>query len=225
MRESVVFYRSFYESIAELPDNDRLAVYDALFQYALDDKDPDLSGVPLAIFKLMKPQVDANNRKYENGKKGGRKKANQNQNETKTKPKRNQKQTKGEANVNDNVNVNDNDNDNGNVKGTLTEWIADIVPENLRPAFTEWASMRKSIKKPVSSRATVQRAYNTLIKLSKSEHTQIRIIEQSIDRCWSSFYELKDKEQAPRYKDFEKEKPRQGTQMPDEIRQRLNQIF
>ena len=223
MRESVVFYRSFYESIAELPDNDRLAVYDALFQYALDDKNPDLSDVPLAIFKLMKPQVDANNRKYENGKKGGRKKANQNQNGTKAKPKRNQKQTKSQPNVNDNVNVNVND--NVNVKGTLSEWIADIVPENLRPAFTEWANMRKQYKKPIPSRDSVQRAYNKLSRLSQNEKTQIKIIEQSIDGGWASFWELKDKEQTPRYKDFEKEKPRQGTQMPDEIRQRLNQIF
>ena len=117
MRDSLVFYRSFYESVAELSDDDRLKVYDALFKYALDGEEPSLSGAPLAIFKLMRPQVDANNRKYENGKKGGRPKANDNHNKTKAKPNNNQSKAKPKpnvnVNVNDNVNDNDNDNDNG----------------------------------------------------------------------------------------------------------------
>ena len=94
---------------------------------------------------------------------------------------------------------------NNNKGETLSDWIDDIVPETLRPSFLEWADMRKAIKKPVLSRATVQRAFNTLTKLSTNESVQIRIIEQSVDRCWASFYELKEKEQAPRYKDFEKD--------------------
>lgn len=110
MRDSFVFYRSFFESFSDLSKKDKLALFDALCNYALNDVEPELTGAPSAMFKLLKPQVDANNRRYENGKKGGRPKGNQT--ETKTKPNNNQTKTKTKPNVNDNVNVNDNDNDN-----------------------------------------------------------------------------------------------------------------
>ena len=106
IRDSFVFYRSFMESLICFDDQTRLAVYDALTQYALNGIETELNGSALGIFKLIKPQIDANNRRFENGQKGGRPK---NQTETKQKPKENQTKTKVEPNVN--VNVNDNVND------------------------------------------------------------------------------------------------------------------
>lgn len=107
----------------------------------------------------------------------------------------------------------------------VEDWIHDIIPEELQADFKTWADMRKQIKKPIVTEETVRRRYNTLMRLSKNPETQKRIIRQSIDRCWADFYELKDKEQAPRYKEFEKEEPTQGVEMPEEIRQNLNKIF
>ena len=72
MRDSFIFYRSFYESFEGLSKKDKLILFEAICNYALNDVEPQLSGVPLAMFKLLKPQVDANNRRFENGKKGGR---------------------------------------------------------------------------------------------------------------------------------------------------------
>ena len=92
MRDGFIFYRSFFESFENLSKKDKLVLFDALCNYALNDIVPELSGTTAAIFKLLKPQVDANNRRYENGKKGGRPK--QNQTETKTKPNHNQTITK-----------------------------------------------------------------------------------------------------------------------------------
>ena len=92
MRDGFVFYRSFFESFEDLSKKDKLILFDALCNYALNDIVPELTGTTNAIFKLLKPQVDANNRRYENGKKGGRPKANQT--ETKTKPNDNQTETK-----------------------------------------------------------------------------------------------------------------------------------
>ena len=94
------------ECLTCFDDQTRLAVYDALTLYALDGIEPELTGGALGIFKLIKPQIDANNRRFENGQKGGRPK---NQTITKIKPKDNQTETKVEPNVN--VNVNDNVND------------------------------------------------------------------------------------------------------------------
>ena len=88
MRDSFIFYRSFYESINELDQNDKIAIFEAICSYALDGKKPTLKGPAKAVFLLIQPQIDANTRKYQNGCKGGRpKKPNNNQNETK--PKRN----------------------------------------------------------------------------------------------------------------------------------------
>lgn len=100
-RTSFVFYRSFYEAINGLPKNVRLEVYDAIAQYALNGTEPEqLSAMARSMMLLVKPQIDVNQRRYENGCKGGRPnnedvEANgENRKETEEKPKRNQKITK-----------------------------------------------------------------------------------------------------------------------------------
>lgn len=118
-RDSFIFYKSFYEAIAELEsEEDQLAALKAIIEYALGILDKPTSGVAAMALKFAKPQIDANNRKYENGKKGGRatnKEPNANQTETKPKPNANQTETKAEPNTQNaepNVNVNVNDNVN-----------------------------------------------------------------------------------------------------------------
>lgn len=117
MKDSFIFYRSFYDSLKEIPDDEQIKVYKAISEYALNNNELELTGVAKAIFLLIKPQIDANNRKYENGKKGGAPKGNKNaqknnQETTKKQPKNNLKTTEQQPNVNDNVNVNVNDNVN-----------------------------------------------------------------------------------------------------------------
>ncbi len=121
MADSFVFYESFYEAIEEIEDEAvQLAIYKAISRYALCGEEPQLKGTPSAIFKLVRPQLDANRKRRENGKNGGR----PNQEETKPKPNNNQDITNGEPNNNQditngepNVNVNGNANVNGNEEG------------------------------------------------------------------------------------------------------------
>ena len=110
MRDSFIFYRSFYEAIKILDDRDRLEIYDAICEYAMNGNDTQMEAVGRAIFALIKPQIDANNKRYGNGAKGGRPK-------TKAKPKQNQTITKPKPNVNENDNENVNVNDNGGYRG------------------------------------------------------------------------------------------------------------
>ena len=114
MRDSFIFYKSFVDALNNLDDETRLQCYDAISKYAITGEEPDVHGVALSIFSLIKPQLDANNKRYENGRKGG-KKPNDNQNVTKAEPKPNQTETKAEPNENVNVNENDNENVNENV--------------------------------------------------------------------------------------------------------------
>lgn len=108
-RDSFVFYTSFSDAISELDEASRLAVYEAIVQYASTGDMPELSGVPKAIMTLIKPQIDANTRRYENGSLGGRpaKEEKENRRKTESKPNKNQNETKRKPNVNDNVNDND----------------------------------------------------------------------------------------------------------------------
>lgn len=117
MRESFVFYRSFLEAAKYLPSDLKAQFLTAIIEYALNGtEDDDAEPVIKSLMMMAKPQIDKNNIRYENGKKGGRprtkiegiedeEKPNENQNETEEKP----NETKPEPNVNVNVNVNDND--------------------------------------------------------------------------------------------------------------------
>lgn len=72
-RDSFIFYRSFYEAIKEISEQEQLNVYRAITEYALNQKEIEIAGVSKAIFTLIKPQLDANFQKYLNGKKAKRK--------------------------------------------------------------------------------------------------------------------------------------------------------
>ena len=113
-RDSFIFYRSFYEAISELPKENQADTYNAIMQYALNQEEINLTGISKAIFSLVKPQLDANYKKYENGKqKKSKTVAKQKQNVSKTGTNVNDNEN---VNVNDNENVNENDNENDNVK-------------------------------------------------------------------------------------------------------------
>lgn len=152
MRDSIIFYRSFYEAISQLPLEMQGKVYSAIFEYSLNFNEIILEGLPKAIFTLIKPQLEANNRRYENGSKGGRKK----QKETKTEPKRNQKETKIEANDNDNDNDNDNNNNNSIV----------ISSVDFKSLAEYWNLSFKNKNIPKIDKMTPKRkkAVNTIVK-------------------------------------------------------------
>ena len=107
-RDSFVFYRSFFEAISELPNDELAQVVRSACEYALNGNEIEMSGISKAVFILMKPQIDANNRRYSNGMKGGRE-PKRNQTGTKQEPSDNQDVTKETPNVNDNVNDNVNE--------------------------------------------------------------------------------------------------------------------
>lgn len=109
MRDSFVFYRSFFEALQDVPIEERACIYDAICAYSLNDIEPKLTGMQLAIFKLIRPNIDSNKRKYENGKKGasfgkkGGRPKKDNPSQTPTKPQDNPSQTR---NVDDDVDAN-----------------------------------------------------------------------------------------------------------------------
>mgnify|MGYP001112534174 FL=1 len=70
-RESFIFYRSFYEAISCMPPEVQIEIYPAICEYALFGKSPkNLSEIAKGMFALIKPNIDVNTARYENGKKG-----------------------------------------------------------------------------------------------------------------------------------------------------------
>ena len=118
-RDSFIFYRSFYEAISELPKENQADSYNAIMRYALDQEEIELTGISKAIFSLVKPQLDANYKKYENGK----------QKKSKTEAKQKQTKSKKVTNVNENVNENDNVNvnDNDKVSDSCVDGLQKII--------------------------------------------------------------------------------------------------
>lgn len=141
MRDSMLFYRSFYEAVKDLDAESFKKAVCTLLNYGLDGISPDTTGIEKTIFILAKPQIDKNNVRYQNAKKGGRTKSepNNNQNDTKRKPNDNQDKTKSEPSSNQtqtkrvpNVNVNDNDkaNVNGNVNNIISSEVDESTPSS-----------------------------------------------------------------------------------------------
>ena len=70
MRDSMIFYRSFYDSLTGLSPIIKSEVYDAIFSYGLDFTEPTFTDeIARALFTLIKPQIDANIKRYNNGNK------------------------------------------------------------------------------------------------------------------------------------------------------------
>lgn len=71
MRDSVIIYRSFYEAIKEIPNENQAEVWRSIFEYSLNSVDPILTGISKTVFTLIKPQIDANIKRRERGKENG----------------------------------------------------------------------------------------------------------------------------------------------------------
>ena len=86
MKHGFVFYRSWLEAIEELPDALMFELLKAIVYYGLNQEEPaEMTAQARSYWKLIKPIIEANNKRYENGKK-----AKQKQNVSKTEAKEKQ---------------------------------------------------------------------------------------------------------------------------------------
>jgi len=127
MSDSFVFYRSFHEALKDLSREQYGNIMFAINDYALNKIEPELSGVEKIVFTLVKPQLDANMKRQEEGKKGGRPRTSLNTEKpaVSEKPKNqkpmvseNEENKKPNDNENENLNDNDNLNSSGETAGT-----------------------------------------------------------------------------------------------------------
>ena len=118
-RDSFLIYRSFVESINNLPEHLQLPLYKAISNYGLDQQDPDFGTSPdsyilRALWITFKPLLDKNYQRWQHSLGGGPPKGSHNNPNGRRGKGTNQELTENLPNVNVKVNVDEKVNDNDN---------------------------------------------------------------------------------------------------------------
>ena len=146
MRDSMIFYRSFYESVNGLSPVVKAELYDAIFEYGLNFQEIEFTNeISKALFTLIKPQLDANIKRFENGKKP---KTKQIESKTEAKDKQNESKVEANNNVNDNVNKNENI-EKRKIKfyDAIAKYVDEYPKQMLRDFFNYWSEHGENDKK------------------------------------------------------------------------------
>ena len=183
MRDSSIFYRSFYEAIKSLPESNQLEVYNAIFEYSFNFNEIELTGLSKTIFTLIKPQLEANKKRFENGTKPKVKPE-----KSKTEAKQKQKISKAEANNNVNNNDNDNEKVNKNKVNEIENNNFDFKSALISYGFntelvSDWMQVRKS-KKATNTETSFN---NFVSQVEKSGVDKNEILKICISRDWKGF--------------------------------------
>ena len=206
-RDSFIFYRSFFEAIDEVDEKQQLIVYRAIAIYALNREEPQLNGIAKVLWRLIKPQLDANWKRYDNGCKGaehGVKGGNPNFSKGKPNPYYN-----NVDNPEDNPNItatitpnnNDNENDNENVndrkknikKKSLSSPVdlPEYVEDDFKEVFADWLLFKREKRQTYKPRG-MKSCYKKLVELSGNDPMKARlIVEQSISNNYAGLFPLK----------------------------------
>ena len=188
-RTQFTFYRSFASALKRIrKDADRAKAYDAICDYALDGKEPDLSGLPDAAaiaFDLIRPVLDTSKRKSENGKRG----ANAKREKEDSKPKAKQKQasnkskqndSKPEANAKRGETSSEKEKEKEKEKELENECYLPLTP-SLREIVKQWVTYkaeRKEAYKPTGLQKLVSQIANETEKYG--EKAMADVIERSM---------------------------------------------
>lgn len=211
MRDSVVFYKTFYDCIKELPEESGYILYNAVCEYAFNGTEPDLSGLEAGIFGMIKVQIDANNKRYENGKKGaehgkkgGRPKKGEESDgdavpekeetpkgipcDKAENPKGDITSEKEETpNENDNVNENENikkETPNGVKKSIITVSKETVSQADVRRIMEKWNTLNIYGISPISKLNSGSKRYELLV--SRVKQYSIQDVLAAIDRIKDS---------------------------------------
>ena len=176
-RQWFIFYYSFFEAISDLPNENKLELYEAIAEYSFTFNEPtNLTGISKTMWKLIKPQLDANNKRFIDWKKGGRptKKTSGFENE---KPKEKEKEKVKEKD-----------------KEKDKEKIINHPSDEFDDALNEFVLMRKKIKKPITEK------WIDLIKSKLNEmypddkQLQIKCLYKSIENSWQWVFALSEQD-------------------------------
>ena len=181
------FYKSYYEALKEIPDDNKKEILFAMINYIFEDKKPKFKGINKIIWTLIEPNLNTSKNKS-NGKSGApignqnaRKlgKNSEENNSIKKQSKNNQKTTNDLKDISlslslSNIIINNNNNIN-----------------NIYNLFKEYINLRIKNKYNISD-TIIKRLINKLNEYGKSDEEKIEIISQALNGAWKDFYPLKE---------------------------------
>ena len=181
-RDTFIIYRSFYESMTPLEDSLKLKLYEAICEFSLNGEDIELEGVAASLFMLMRPILEANNKRYLNGKSS---KTIGSAKQTRSKAEGSAKQTRSKMLTNK-----DKDKDKDKDKNQIG---LPFSSDKFRKVWSDWKEYKNTehkfkYKSPISE----QGALTGLVRLAGNggEKECIAIIEHSIENGWKGFFKL-----------------------------------
>lgn len=193
MRESIIFYRSFYEAIKDLKTDIQGEIYTAIMEYGLYGKETEnLGPIARSIFTLVKPQIDKNIKRYENGCRGGRPNRNKSEQEPKEKD-----------NVNDNKNIppiippageKEGEGEEKNKRKRARPPIdTGFIDAPFRGVMDKWLEYKRARGQTYKSEASIKTCYKKLLEMSGDDPVKAEaIVENSIANNYAGLFPIKN---------------------------------
>lgn len=207
-KDSFILYLEQKQIFEMLTNEEAGQLIKAIFEYEDTGQIINLDRSLQIAFLPIKSALDRNKEKYENvvkrNKRNIEKRWKKENTKNTTGKKGIQENTKNTDNEHDNDNERDNENDNEydndkKEKNKKKKTFDDILAENhftkeLEDTIRDFIDMRKTIKKPMTSKA-LELLLRNLEKLTNLEEEKIAILNQSIEHGWQTVYPLKNNNQ------------------------------
>ena len=207
-KDSFILYLEQKQIFEMLTNEEAGQLIKAIFEYEDTGQIVNLDRSLQIAFLPIKSALDRNKEKYENvvkrNKRNIEKRWEKENTKNTTGKKGIQKNTKNTDNEHDNDNERDNENDNEHdkdkkEKNKKRKTFDDILAEKnftkeLEDTIRDFIDMRKTIKKPMTSKA-LELLLRNLEKLTNLEEEKIAILNQSIEHGWQTVYPLKNNNQ------------------------------
>lgn len=210
-KNSFVVYHNYRETLEDLTDEQVGQLFRAIFNYAIDGKEPDFKGILSMAFKFIKKDLDVNLVKYENickrnrenGQRGGAPKGNQNARKQPKQPKQP-----------DNDNVVDNEDDNDNDK---------VVDVNIQNSTTTKLKTLQSLCESLTLDVQPDSKYDLDLLIEKVKES--RFLKKF--NLLSEMLKKYDLIILGRYKDYYEDKPKSNKKPKEReySKEQLNSLF
>ena len=203
-KDTFILYTEQKEVIDKLSDEQAGKLIKAIYEYVETGEMPNLDNVLDLVIIPFKQNLDRNADKYEETKKKrseagklGAEIKKQKQAKQANAKFANNKQANQAVNVNDNVNVNEyvllEKEKNKKRKSFEDVFLENQCSKELENTLKDFIDMRKTIKKPMTTKA-LELLLKNLERLTNLEEEKIAILNQSIEHGWQTVYPLKNKE-------------------------------
>ena len=197
-RDSFILYLEQKQIFEMLTDEEAGQLIKAIFEYEDTGQIVLLDRSLQIAFLPIRNVLDRNKEKYEKVVERNKKNLEKRWNREDTKNTTGKNGIPKNTKNTDNDNDNDNDNEHDNIKKeknkkrkTFEEVLAENnCSEELEITVKDFIDMRKTIKKPMTSKA-LELLFRNLEKLTNLEEEKIAILNQSIEHGWQTVYPLK----------------------------------